>query len=150
MTFSANQTGVLQMAEAMDEGASLYGVNANTAQMDSRAWIMWEAVCETHGNSPCRSSRNARECQERNTHLLAALMMHALALCPPKANSYRFIEPRSAGIPSGYNAGVWQVGGGNASIQAPSGRQGESFAPLHLVSRAPLASASPRLAHEFL
>ncbi|KAL3911924.1 MAG: hypothetical protein SGPRY_008512 [Prymnesium sp.] len=96
MAFSASQQAMLRMAEAIDEGA-MYGINANTAQTDDRAWAMWATVtvCGAHGTSPYRSAREAQMYPERNAHLLAALMMHAFAVCRPKTPGARFIKPRS-------------------------------------------------------
>lgn len=94
MAFSANQECMLRMAESIDEG-NLYGVNANTAQTDNLAWEMWEVLCEAHGTSPYRSARETQAYPERNAHLLAALMMHAFAICRPQTAEASFIRPRS-------------------------------------------------------
>lgn len=57
---------------------------------------MWEAVCKAHGTSPLRSAEDARVHPERNSHLLAALMMHGFAVCRPRTPGAAFIKPRSA------------------------------------------------------
>lgn len=83
MAFSAPPDSLSRMVDAIDEGL-LYGVNANTATKDQRAWEAWETVCKAHGTSPLRSATDARVHPERNAHLLAALMMHAFAICRPR------------------------------------------------------------------
>lgn len=80
----------------MREASMDYGINTNTAQIDNRAWEMWEMVCEAHGTSPYRSARETQAHPDRNAHLLAALLMHAFAICRPKTVGARFIKPRSA------------------------------------------------------
>lgn len=55
-----------------------------------------EAVCAAHGTFPLRTAADARSHPERNSHLLAALMMHAFAICRPRTRGAAFIKPRSA------------------------------------------------------
>ena len=78
------------------EAAVEFGINANTARKDDRAWLFWVAVCEAHGTSPMRTAEDARLFPERNAHLLAALMLHAFAVCHPRDTTRAFIKPRSA------------------------------------------------------
>ena len=95
MAFKLDGQQVAQLAVAIDEGV-LYGVNANTADVDARAWSMWEVVAAMHKTSPLRTAKEAREYPERNAHLLAALMMLAFITCKPRTQGRAFIKPRSA------------------------------------------------------
>ena len=95
MAFSLNKGAREALADAMNEGM-LYGVNANTADKDLRAWEMWEHVCQMHGTSPLRTAEDARTRPERNAHLLAVLMLHAFAYCRPRTKGALFIKPKSA------------------------------------------------------
>ena len=88
---SANLTS----GEALEE-VVFFGVNANTLSTDVRAWDMWETVCRSHGTSPLRTAAEARDFPERNAHLLAALLLHAFAVCRPRQQGRRFIKPKSA------------------------------------------------------
>ena len=73
-----------------------FGVNANTAKMDERAWAMWEVVCERLGTSPLRTHSDVRDYPQRNTHLLAVLLLHAFTTCTPRDPHRAFVKPRSA------------------------------------------------------
>ena len=88
-------TTMLKVAEGVDDAVA-FGVNANTWSKDSRAWDMFERVCEAHGTTPYRSHADVRDFPDRNTHLLAALMVYAFAIGVPKDPARQFIKPRSA------------------------------------------------------
>ena len=94
MAFKMPLEKLQRLTEAVDE-ASLYGVNANTASIDARAWDMYETVCEAHGTSPMRTAQDVKDYPERNAHLLAMLLLHAFVTCVPKKGK-DFIKPRSA------------------------------------------------------
>ena len=90
-----------QIADLVTVGAVVdeyveFGVNANTAQKDARAWEFWEVVCEAQGTSPLRTPNDVRDHPERQSHLLAALLMYAFAVCEPRNRTRRFVKPRSA------------------------------------------------------
>ena len=90
-----------ELAEAMSvatvlEETIFFGINANTLDMDVRAWAMWESVCRSQGTSPLRTAAEARDFPERNAHLLACLLLHAFAVGRPRDRSRAFIKPRSA------------------------------------------------------
>lgn len=95
MQFNLPKAQLAALSAAVHEGVE-YGINANTATKDSRAWLLWEAVCEQHNTSPYRTAEDVRQYPQRNTHLLAALMMYAFAIGVPKDKSRQFIRPRSA------------------------------------------------------
>ena len=71
MQFRTEITDLMQVGGAVQEAVD-FGVNANTLQKDERAWEFWETICEKHGTSPLRTSEEARNHPERNSHLLAA------------------------------------------------------------------------------
>ena len=73
---------LLSTADAV-EAYLEFGVNHSTAKKDERAWEMWEVVCGTLGTSPMRTAQDARDRPERNAHLLAVLMFHAVSVCKP-------------------------------------------------------------------
>ena len=73
-----------------------FGVNHSTAKKDERAWEMWEVVCGMLGTSPMRTAQDARVRPERNAHLLAVLMFHAVSVCKPRVAGRRWIKPNSA------------------------------------------------------
>lgn len=73
-----------------------YGVNHNTGLNDERAWVMWIYVCKQYDTSPYRTASEVRQFPQRNSHLMAALMMHAFAMGKPRDRSCQFIQPRSA------------------------------------------------------
>ena len=73
-----------------------FGVNHSTSKKDSRAWEMWEEVCNMLGTSPLRTAQDARDRPERNAHLLAVLMFYAVSVCKPRAAGRRWIKPSSA------------------------------------------------------
>ena len=73
-----------------------FGVNHSTAKKDERAWEMWEVVCGLLGTSPMRTAQDARDRPERNAHLLAVLMFHAVSVCKPRVAGRRWIKPGSA------------------------------------------------------
>jgi hypothetical protein len=95
MALRADIADLMRLGEAVEELVE-YGVNMNTWDKDSRAWDMWQLVCEAHGCSPMRTATEARDFPERNAHLLAALMFHAYATCKPRDPTRSFIKPRSA------------------------------------------------------
>ena len=95
MSFNMDPQALSGLVDTVDEGM-LYGVNANTASIDERAFTMWEHVCEQHGTSPLRTSADARDYPERNSHLLAVLMLYASAICKPRTPGRQCIKPRSA------------------------------------------------------
>jgi hypothetical protein len=95
MNFDMDAARLDEIATAMDEGIT-YGINANTAAFDERAWEFWEAVCGIHHTSPLRTSEEARTRPERCAHLLAALMLYASAVCTPRTPGRCAIKPSSA------------------------------------------------------
>ena len=95
MQLRADITSVMGVGAAVDEAVDI-GVNANTASKDTRAWDFWEHVCEQQGTSPLRTAQDARDYPERQSHLLAALMLYAFAVCKPTDTRREFIKPRSA------------------------------------------------------
>ena len=95
MAFTLDESTLAQLANSMQDGVE-YGVNANTADTDQRAWLMWEHICEQHRTSPLRTAEEARERPERNAHLLAVLMLHAFVVCKPRTKASLFIKPKSA------------------------------------------------------
>lgn len=90
------------VAEAILRSADLiqdyvdYGINPSTLKKDERAWLLWEQVCESVGTNPLRTAQEARERPERNAHLLAMLMFHAVAVCKPRTPGREWIKPTSA------------------------------------------------------
>ena len=86
---------VLSYVDTIHDYSDL-GINASTAKKDERAWGMWEVVAEAHGTSPLRTADDVREFPQRNAHLLAALMFHAVAVCKPRSSDRDFIKPASA------------------------------------------------------
>lgn len=78
------------------EDVADFGINANTAKIDERAWVMWEQVCERLGTSALRTNADARDYPQRNTHLLAVLLLHAFVSGTPRDPTRAFIKPRSA------------------------------------------------------
>ena len=86
----------LQAWSAANASFADFGVNANTAKKDERAWELWECVCAALGTDPLRTAADARQFPERNAHLLACLMLHAFLVCRPRDPSRRHIKPRSA------------------------------------------------------
>ena len=95
MAFHLSDQRLAEIADAMDEGIQ-FGVNSNTWAFDERAWDFWEHVCEAHNTSPLRTATEALQHPERNAHLLAALMMHASAVCIPRIKGRYAIKPKSA------------------------------------------------------
>ena len=95
MNFQLSAARLGEIATAMHEGIT-YGINANTASFDERAWEFWEIVCGVHGTSPLRTSEEARTRPERCAHLLAALMLYASAVCVPRTQGLSAIKPPSA------------------------------------------------------
>lgn len=92
------QLDVRQLAPSLDaiEDLTDFGVNANTAKIDDRAWTMWEHVCSTHGASPLRTPSDVREFPQRQSFLLACLLLYAFVTCVPKDATRQFVKPRSA------------------------------------------------------
>ena len=86
---------LLSTADAV-EAYLEFGVNHSTAKKDERAWEMWEVVCGTLGTSPMRTAQDVRDRPERNAHLLAVLMFHAVSVCKPRVAGRRWIKPNSA------------------------------------------------------
>ena len=78
------------------EDISDFGVNANTAKMDERAWTMFELICERFGTSPLRTRADVREYPQRTLHLLACLLLHAFVVGVPRDPARKYIKPRSA------------------------------------------------------
>ena len=66
------------------EDISDFGVNANTAKMDERAWTMFELICERFGTSPLRTRADVRDYPQRTLHLLACLLLHAFVVGVPR------------------------------------------------------------------
>ena len=95
MAFSLGNAALDELADVMHDSTE-YGTNANTAVKDEKAWLMWEYICARHQTSPLRTAEDARLRPERNAHLLAVLMLHAFAICKPRAKGAQFIKPRSA------------------------------------------------------
>ena len=95
MQLRADIVAVMAVGAAIDEVVEL-GVNANTNTKDERAWLFWEHVCEQQGTSPLRTAQDVRDHPERQSHLLAALLMYAFAVCRPTDKARAFIKPRSA------------------------------------------------------
>ena len=95
MALCADVVRLMDVGESIGEWVD-FGVNANTAKKDERAWLFWEHVCEQQGTSPLRTPQEVRERPERQAHLLAALLMYAFAVCVPKNASRHFVKPRSA------------------------------------------------------
>ena len=86
----------LQSALAAIEDAADFGINANTARIDERAWDMWEYVCGQQGTSPLRTPADVRDYPERQAHLLACLLLHAFTIGKPRDATRRCIKPKSA------------------------------------------------------
>ena len=95
MQFGLETSSLLALTTAMQDSVT-YGVNANTATTDERAWDLWEHICREHDTSPLRTTREAREHPERNSHLLAVLLLHAFSIGKPKSKARSFIKPSSA------------------------------------------------------
>ena len=95
MALRAHISALVSTADILEEVGD-YGVNANTARIDERAWLLWEEICTNQGTSPLRTAEDARMRPERNAHLLAVLMLHAFAIGVPKTQGAQFIKPRSA------------------------------------------------------
>ena len=70
-----------------------FGVNHNTDKKDARAWEMWEVVCGMLGTNPLRTAQDVRDRPERNAHLLAVLMFHAVSVCKLRTPGRRWINP---------------------------------------------------------
>ena len=86
---------ILASADVVDAYTEL-GTNPSTAKKDERAWGFWLTVCSALGTNPMRTAREARERPERNAHLLAILMFHAVAVCKPRTPGRQWIKPASA------------------------------------------------------
>ena len=95
MALRSDVVALMEVGDAVQESVD-YGVNANTAQKDERAWLFWETICEQQGTSPLRTAQEARDHPERQAHLLAVLMLYAFAVCTPRDTTRRFVKPRSA------------------------------------------------------
>ena len=86
----------LSDAVASIEDVVDFGVNANTARIDERAWEMWEFVCEQQGTNPLRSPSEVRDYPDRQAHLLACLLLHAFTVGKPRDATRKCIKPKSA------------------------------------------------------
>ena len=95
MQLRADIVSVMGVGAAIDEVIE-FGVNANTNTKDERAWSFWEHVCEQQGTSPLRTAQDVRDYPERQSFLLAALLMYAFAVCKPTDKTRAFVKPRSA------------------------------------------------------
>ena len=95
MAIRAELTNSMTITAAIDETV-FFGINANTLDMDVRAWDAWERVCRSQGTSPLRTAAEARDFPERNAHLLACLLLHAFSTGRPRDRSRAFIKPKSA------------------------------------------------------
>ena len=95
MQLKAGVAGMMALGEALNE-ASEFGINSNTLRKDDRAWTFWETVCKRMDTSPLRTSQEVRDHPERQSFLLAVLMMYASAVCVPKTQGRQCIKPRSA------------------------------------------------------
>ena len=95
MALRADIVMLMGVGDAVQESVD-YGVNASTATKNERAWTFWEVVCERCGTSPLRSEQDVREHPNKQSHLLAVLLMYAFAVCKPRDPSRHFIKPRSA------------------------------------------------------
>lgn len=95
MQFGLAPAQIAVLTCAIQEGIE-YGVNANTGDIDERAWRMWVHVCAQYNTSPYRTATEVQQNPQRNSHLMAALMMHAFSMGKPKDATRQFIRPRSA------------------------------------------------------
>ena len=95
MAIRTELTEAMTITAAIDE-TIFFGINANTLDMDVRAWDAWERVCRSQGTSPLRTAAEARDFPERNAHLLACLLLHAFSTGRPRDRRRTFIKPRSA------------------------------------------------------
>ena len=95
MQLKANVANMMALGEALNE-ASEFGINSNTLKKDDRAWSFWETVCKRMDTSPLRTPEEVRNNPERQSFLLAILMMYASAVCVPKTPGRQCIKPRSA------------------------------------------------------
>jgi len=95
MQLKAGVAGMMALGEALNE-ASEFGINSNTLRKDDRAWTFWETVCKRMDTSPLRTPQEVRDHPERQSFLLAVLMMYASAVCVPKTPGRQCIKPRSA------------------------------------------------------
>ena len=95
MAIRTELTNSMTITAAIDETV-FFGINANTLDMDVRAWDAWERVCRSQGTSPLRTAAEARDFPERNAHLLACLLLHAFTTGRPRDRSRAFIKPKSA------------------------------------------------------
>lgn len=74
MALRANIADLMAVGGAIQHSVD-YGINANTASKDERAWEFWEEVCLAQGTNPLRSAADVREHPEKNAHLLAVLLL---------------------------------------------------------------------------
>lgn len=95
MQLKANVANMMALGEALNE-ASEFGINSNTLKKDDRAWSFWETICKRMDTSPLRTPEEVRNNPERQSFLLAILMMYASAVCVPKTTGRQCIKPRSA------------------------------------------------------
>ena len=96
MALRASITHALLPSADAVEAYLEFGVNHSTSKKDARAWEMWEVVCGMLDTNPLRTAKDARDRPERNAHLLAVLMFHAVSVCKPRATGRRWIKPNSA------------------------------------------------------
>ena len=87
-----------QLVPAMEaiEDLTDFGVNSNTAKIDERAWIMREHVCRQFDANPLRTPADVRDFPQRQTFLLACLLLHAFVTGRPRDPTRQFVKPRSA------------------------------------------------------
>ena len=95
MALRCDVAALCYAGEVMTDFAEL-GTNVNTLKKDDRAWEFWEHVCERVGTNPMRTSEEVRAHPDRQSWLLAVLMLYASAVCKPKTPGRHCIKPRSA------------------------------------------------------
>lgn len=96
MAIRGDLVSLMDVGEASIQEAVDYGVNASTAQKDERAWVFWEEVCMAQGTSPLRTAADVRDYPDRQSQLLAVLLLHTFAVCQPRDPRRHFVKPRSA------------------------------------------------------
>jgi hypothetical protein len=95
MRLAADLHSLVPAAGAIEDLTD-FGVNANTAKIDERAWLMWEHICQQLGTNPLRSAAEVSAFPQRQTFVLASLLLYAFVTGTPRDSSRQFIKPRSA------------------------------------------------------